>query len=723
MQFLKQSTASQTRILGPFVDDTDGKTAETALTINASDVKLMANGAASANKNSGGGTHRVNGMYSLTFNATDTATVGELAVSVVVAGALPVFTKFYVLEEAVFDALFGASAAGPITTLGTNAPASWINAAAIASDAITAAKIASGAITNAKFASGAIDATAIASDAITAAKIATGAITNAKLAAGAISSTTFATAAITADACAADFIGAAEIAASASQEIADLIAADWVAGDGSPLAIAAAVKAALIHADDLANKIRVNANGVVHADLREIEGTNEFVYQLNASLETGLLAWNQEDLRASVWTYETRTLTTAPPTAEQISAQIANDINGEINDWDSALPVIASYVSGEVNAPSAETISEYISNSIVADGEYWAGAKAAVADAVWDEARAGHTTAGTFGFYLDAAISSVSGGGGGGGDDAATIYSYFTDGTRANAFKADVSALSTFDATTDEVIVATNNDKTGYALTSGERDTLAGVIDSRLLDDGDATDLIASIVTRIGNTNIDQAAFVAAVKAALFDAGSASNKLAVDSSGRVTIGTNADKTGYSLTTAPLDASGIRSAIGLASANLDTQLSSIEATVDTEALASDLAPLLAGTTISIESPIFSGDEGQDLSLIQGDDYASRPVRINIESEEDLTGLHFVIAARLQSNTATKLGLRMQIQSDDDGQFALFAPTAEQTEAWAAGTYELRHRIQYDTNKFKTLKNGILTISPFDTPTPLINVDPT
>ena len=38
----------------------------------------------------------------------------------------------------------------------------------------------------------------------------------------------------------------------------------------------------------------------------------------------------------------------------------------------------------------------------------------AIADAVWDEARTGHTTSGTFGFYLDAAISGISGGGGGG---------------------------------------------------------------------------------------------------------------------------------------------------------------------------------------------------------------------------------------------------------------------------------------------------------------------
>jgi hypothetical protein len=118
--FLRQSTASQARTIGPFLDDTDFKTAETALTIANTDIKLLVNGGASANKNSGGGTHRVNGMYGVTFDATDTATVGELEVSVVVAGALPVFKTFYVLEEAVFDALFAAAAPGYVANAPVN---------------------------------------------------------------------------------------------------------------------------------------------------------------------------------------------------------------------------------------------------------------------------------------------------------------------------------------------------------------------------------------------------------------------------------------------------------------------------------------------------------------------------------------------------------------------------------------------------------------------------
>jgi hypothetical protein len=110
--YLKQATAAQSRAIGPFVSDTDFKTVQTGLTIANTDIKLVVNGGASANKNSGGGTHRVNGVYGVTFDATDTATVGEMEVSVSVAGALVVFDKFFVLEEAIYDALFAASANG-----------------------------------------------------------------------------------------------------------------------------------------------------------------------------------------------------------------------------------------------------------------------------------------------------------------------------------------------------------------------------------------------------------------------------------------------------------------------------------------------------------------------------------------------------------------------------------------------------------------------------------
>jgi len=212
--YLKQATAGQARTIGAFIDDTDFKTLENALTINNTDIVISINGGADTVKNSGGATaHGAGGIYTTTWDATDTATVGELSFSVKVAGALVVFGTYVVLEEAVYDALFAASAVGyvanapvnvaqisgdstaadnaesffdgtgyagtnnviPTVTTLTNLPAitaNWLTAAGIAADAITAAKIADGAIDAATFAAGAINAAAIAADAITDAKVA-----------------------------------------------------------------------------------------------------------------------------------------------------------------------------------------------------------------------------------------------------------------------------------------------------------------------------------------------------------------------------------------------------------------------------------------------------------------------------------------------------------------------------------------------------------------------
>jgi hypothetical protein len=113
MMFLRQSTASQEVLLGPFLDDTDGKTAETGLTIANTDIKIWKRGGTTeSNKNSGGATHIASGRYYCVLDATDTDTVGELAINVHVSGALPVRLVCCVLEEAVFDSLFAASAAG-----------------------------------------------------------------------------------------------------------------------------------------------------------------------------------------------------------------------------------------------------------------------------------------------------------------------------------------------------------------------------------------------------------------------------------------------------------------------------------------------------------------------------------------------------------------------------------------------------------------------------------
>lgn len=120
--YLRQSTASQEVLLGPFVDDTDGKTAETGLTIANTDIKIWKNGGTTeSDKNSGGATHVASGRYYAVLDATDTNTIGPLEINVHVSGALPVRRECCVLDEAVYDVLFGTTAPSTLTAAGVNA--------------------------------------------------------------------------------------------------------------------------------------------------------------------------------------------------------------------------------------------------------------------------------------------------------------------------------------------------------------------------------------------------------------------------------------------------------------------------------------------------------------------------------------------------------------------------------------------------------------------------
>lgn len=109
--YLRQSTASQEIPLGYFLDSTDGDTAETGLTIANTDIKVWKTGATTlASKNSGGGTHISSGIYYAVLDATDSDTIGPMVLFVHVSGALAIRVECCVLDEAVYDALFGTSA-------------------------------------------------------------------------------------------------------------------------------------------------------------------------------------------------------------------------------------------------------------------------------------------------------------------------------------------------------------------------------------------------------------------------------------------------------------------------------------------------------------------------------------------------------------------------------------------------------------------------------------
>ena len=107
---LRQSTAYTFR-MGPFLDDTDGKTAETGLTILRADVRLSKDGTDFAQKTeTSASLHDEIGYYIVILDGTDTGTCGELLVAVHESGALPVFKTFQVVETDIYAAIFADSA-------------------------------------------------------------------------------------------------------------------------------------------------------------------------------------------------------------------------------------------------------------------------------------------------------------------------------------------------------------------------------------------------------------------------------------------------------------------------------------------------------------------------------------------------------------------------------------------------------------------------------------
>ncbi len=114
---LKQSTAVDV-LIGPFVDITDGATAETG---ESPAVKLSKNGQTLGAKNDATTpVHDADGYYNCEFDGTDTNTVGTMVTSITAsASALPVRHEFQVVEEDVYEFLYatGSTADANIATI------------------------------------------------------------------------------------------------------------------------------------------------------------------------------------------------------------------------------------------------------------------------------------------------------------------------------------------------------------------------------------------------------------------------------------------------------------------------------------------------------------------------------------------------------------------------------------------------------------------------------
>lgn len=106
-QWLKQSTAVTVK-MGPFLDEGDGKTAETELVIAQADIRVTKNGGdAAQTSNAAGASHDESGWYDVPLDTTDTGTLGRLTAFIHKVGALPVWQDFMVMPANVWDSMFG----------------------------------------------------------------------------------------------------------------------------------------------------------------------------------------------------------------------------------------------------------------------------------------------------------------------------------------------------------------------------------------------------------------------------------------------------------------------------------------------------------------------------------------------------------------------------------------------------------------------------------------
>lgn len=197
-----EATAARRRIPIYLVDETDGVTPETSVTVGAGDVKISKDGGGEAN-HAGTLNELAGGMYYYEATAGELDTLGFLSIRLVKSGVRTFIAVAQVVAVDLYDDVRGgltalpnaaAEAAGGLFTRGSGA--GQINQAAngqidaktvdITHDAIDVDAIKTGAITAAKFAAGAIDADAIKNGAIDAATFAAGAIDAAAIAADAI---------------------------------------------------------------------------------------------------------------------------------------------------------------------------------------------------------------------------------------------------------------------------------------------------------------------------------------------------------------------------------------------------------------------------------------------------------------------------------------------------------------------------------------------------------
>lgn len=108
-----QANTAVDLMVGPFVDEDNGKTAETSLTITQAEVRLSKNGGNMAQKSEATSlTHDELGNYVCKLDTTDTNAEGILTLMIHESGALPIKMDYTVLSQAAYISKYTAKDTG-----------------------------------------------------------------------------------------------------------------------------------------------------------------------------------------------------------------------------------------------------------------------------------------------------------------------------------------------------------------------------------------------------------------------------------------------------------------------------------------------------------------------------------------------------------------------------------------------------------------------------------
>jgi hypothetical protein len=193
------------------------------------------------------------------------------------------------------------------------------------------------------------------------------------------------------------------------------------------------------------------ASGVYFLDLTSTEMTADTVAIIVKTTSAGakttpivLLPQEAGDLQVNV-TYWNGTAVTTPDTAGSPKVTVTSGTGAGQISLSSGLVTLAGVthtgatiptVTTTTTATNVTTVNGLAANVITA-ASMAADAGAEIADAVWDEARSGHTTGGTFGEYVLADALRISG-----DATAADNAELFFDGTGYNAANSAVGTVA-----------------------------------------------------------------------------------------------------------------------------------------------------------------------------------------------------------------------------------------------------------------------------------------